>query len=35
MRPVTIDHWVLQLRGLILGEVLRAWRLYKPEGDCR
>jgi len=26
---VTIDHWKLQLRGLILGEVLRLLRLRR------
>jgi len=26
---VTIDHWKLQLRGLLLGEVLRLVRLRR------
>jgi len=26
---VTVDHWKLQLRGLILGEVLRFARLAR------
>ena len=30
---VTIDHWLLQLRGLILGEVLRLTRLRRGRRD--
>ena len=30
---MTIDHWILQLAGVVLGEVARVWRLYGPAGD--
>jgi hypothetical protein len=26
---MTLDHWILQLRGLVLGEVLRLARLAR------